>query len=582
MTLEKIGSMGGIAFLVFAILSILLAALLGLKRGVFKSAVRTVSLFASAFVSLFLVKMLLPSLLKVLTEKILQSLSDSEGALKDILQAETSFAVLEALVLAVVAPLIFMLVYFIVNKLFLIVCFIVNLVLKPMTEPVEKKIPCRRLFGALISVVGALVTLVVISTPIAGYTEMLDHTVAHIESPDSAHDDSTDGVAKTLHDIEPLTHGFADSVAVSIPYKMGGNLFYKSLTSIHIEKNAGVIDKAIDTSLEKELIGVLDLLPIADSFGDISFADIEGMNIDPLRKVAETLDDQESSAIVRVMMADIFSTASNRWLKGETYLTIDLMGLLQGDAAMFRPSVEVILSGLADTHVSSIGQDVIVLVETFDGIQKTFLYMMVIADSVEKGEIAKVEDVVNMLESLTPQSAAAMSASMTDIMKTTGIGDEYAESLGGILTSALGEMAELNQDKSEEGQEHVHKEAAALNTVLTLAMNPDVEMTEDMADDLIESVMDSTILKHSIQNGVKEAEDDSVPTMALPEESADKVQAKIDAYEAANELDEEQKDTLDSLRTFFATKTVVEGEENEGGNEQFPDLNVGFGDLENS
>ena len=384
MTLEKIGSMGGIAFLVFAILSILLAALLGLKRGVFKSAVRTVSLFASAFVSLFLVKMLLPSLLKVLTEKILHMLSDSEGALNDILQAETSFAVLESLVLAIVAPLIFMLVYFIVNKLFLIVCFIVNLVLKPMTEPVEKKIPCRRLFGALISVVGALVTLVVISTPIAGYTEMLDHTVAHIESPDSAHDESTDGVAKTLHDIEPLTHGFADSVAVSIPYKMGGNLFYKNLTSIHIEKNAGVIDEAIDTSLEKELIGVLDLLPIADSFGDISFADIEGMNIDPLRKVAETLDDQESSAIVRVMMADIFSTASNRWLKGETYLTIDLMGLLQGDAAMFRPSVEVILSGLADTHFSSVGQDVIVLVETFDGIQKTFLYMMVIADTVEK------------------------------------------------------------------------------------------------------------------------------------------------------------------------------------------------------
>lgn len=554
--LETIGSMGGMIFLVFAIVIIVFAALLGLKRGVFKSAVRTVSLFVSALVSFFLVKMLLSSLLKMAVEKILDMMSDSEGALGDIMKAETSLEVLEALMLAVIAPLAFVLVYFIVNKLFLIVCFIVNTVLKPMVTPVEKKIPCRRLIGAGISIVGALVTLVVVATPIGGYTEMIDHTVAHIEESEN-HDENSEGIAKSLKELEPLTHGFADSIGISIPYKMGGGLFFKGLTSIHIEKNEGVIDEEIKTSLEHEVIGVLDLLPVANSFGDISFSDIEGMNIDPLRKVAETLKDEDSSDIVRVMMADIFATASNNWLNDESYLTINLMGLLEGDAAMFRPSVEIILEGLADTHVSSVGDDVIVLVETFDSIQKTFLYMMIIADAVESGNAAQVDDVINMLESLTPQSAAAMSASMTGIMTTAGIGAGNAASLGNILTGALVEMAELNQSSADE--EQIHKEAEALNKVLTLAMNPQAEMTDDMADELIDSVMDSTILVHSIRNGVDEAEENSVPTMALPQGSADKVHEKINSYEAENTLNEEQKDALDSLRTFFGVETVVEG-----------------------
>ena len=152
-------------------------------------------------------------------------------------------------------------------------------------------------------------------------------------------------------------------------------------------------------------------------------------------------------------------------------------------------------------------------------------------------------------------SAAAMSASMTAIMTQTGIGGDNAAALGGVLTNALGEMAELNASGAAE--EKIHKEAAALNTVLTLAMNPEAEMTDEKADDLIGSVMDSTILAHSIKNGVNEA-GDAAPAMVLPEEAADKVQEKLDSYGAENDLDEDQQETLNALSVFFATKTVAE------------------------
>ncbi len=575
MSLEKIGSMGDIAFLIFAILSIVLAALLGIKRGIFKSAVRTVSMFASMLVSFFLVKMLLPSLLKMLVEKILDFIGDSEEVLQDILQAETSFAVIEALVLAFIAPLMFALVYFVVNKLFLIVCFIANTAMKPIRATVEKKIPCQRLFGALISVIGAIVTLVVISTPIAGYTEMLDHTVAHIEESEE-HDETVDGIVKTLHEIEPLTHGFSESVAVSIPYKMGGRLLYNNLTSIHIEKNEGVIDEAIDTSLEDELIGVLDLLPVAKSFAEISFADIEGMNIDPLRRVAAQLADEDSSNAVRIVMADIFATASNKWLNDEAFLTINLMGLLEGDAEVFRPSVEVILKRLANTHVSSVGQDVIELVDTFDGIQVTYVHMLNIAETLGRGEEVHVEDVVNMLDSLTPLSAEAISASLPAMVEKTGVDAEYAEAIGGVLSDALIEMADLNADKNADPA-LVEKEAHAIKSVMTVASKPNTNMTNEEADELIDTVMDSVVLSHSIRNSVEEAED-HVPTIALPEESADLVQNKLDEYESENELDEEKQATIDSLRVFFTTKVEVE-EDADGGSSS--DLEVDFDDLLN-
>ena len=63
MNFEEISSMISLGFNGFALLTLLVAFLLGLKRGVFKSAVRTVSLLLSALVSLLIVNLALPSVL---------------------------------------------------------------------------------------------------------------------------------------------------------------------------------------------------------------------------------------------------------------------------------------------------------------------------------------------------------------------------------------------------------------------------------------------------------------------------------------------------------------------------------------
>lgn len=240
--LEKIGSIGGIAFLVIAAVVIIFAALMGLKRGIFKSLLRTISLFISAISAFFLVKEVLAPVLEKIGDKILRGMAEGE-VVGDMMQSEATLHVIEALVMAFVAPLIFMVVYFMLNKLFYFICLLFNILLKPLVL-LEKAIPFHRLIGALISVIGAFVTLAVISAPVGGYAEVLTHTAEHIEENRTDYDEilgaeNTDSIVQ----LKSLTDTLSDSLGVSVPYALGGELLFDRLTSIDVEKDVRFLMK---------------------------------------------------------------------------------------------------------------------------------------------------------------------------------------------------------------------------------------------------------------------------------------------------------------------------------------------------
>lgn len=574
MNFAEISSMVTLGLNIFAVITLVFAFLMGLKRGVFKSAVRTVSLFLSAIVAMVLVNVFLPTILETLANTLLDSFG-GDGIVGDLLMAKTTLTVFEALLAAILAPIIFVFVYFIVNKLFLIVCAIVNGIFKRHYQEIEKKIPCRRLFGGLIAMVGACVTLVVIATPIGGYAELVDNVMARAEEVMDEDDDAKDakdvkGIKDDKNDKDDKDDEsvlgefedvglFADAIAIKVPYSIGGKLFFESLTTLRIEEG-GVIDKEVNTTIEHELLGILELIPLAENFENMSFETIEGMNIDPLRDVANALSDEDSSEIVRIMVADIFATASTKWLAGDTYLSIDLMGMLEGDAAMFRGPVESILRGLADTHVSTVGADVLTLVNKFDDIGNFFLGLSDLAGKIGDGHDVTVDDVMNVLENLTPEVAEAISVSLPSVIEKVGVDgapEQASKLMVNVLSDALVGIADMNANETDRAE--VEKEADAIRTVLTVAMNPNPEMTEDEADDLINTVMDSTVLAGSIQTTVEELEN-AGETNDMDLSDADKltVKNKLDAYAEENEIDETQKATLDALHSFFGTNTIVE------------------------
>ena len=553
--LEKIGSIGGIAFLVIAAVVIIFAALMGLKRGIFKSLLRTISLFISAISAFFLVKEVLAPVLEKIGDKILRGMAEGE-VVGDMMQSEATLHVIEALVMAFVAPLIFMVVYFMLNKLFYFICLLFNILLKPLVL-LEKAIPFHRLIGALISVIGAFVTLAVISAPVGGYAEVLTHTAEHIEENRTDYDEilgaeNTDSIVQ----LKSLTDTLSDSLGVSVPYALGGELLFDRLTSIDVEKDDSVLDETIHTSLEKELLGIVGLLPRASGLADISFDTVETIDIQPLKDVLLHIDDEDSSKVVLVVLTDLFSTASEKWLAEEAYLGINLLGMLEGKTLIFKGAIEVLLDDLVHTHTSTFSGDLGELVLTLENIKTTYVCMMNIKQDVDTGEKTETADVAELIQSLTPKSVEAISTVLPEVMKeSSGMEENTALALSEIVIEAFTTLADANENGSMTSEE-IDKEAAALNHVLTVGMNAATSMNQEKTDDLVNTIMDSTIIADSVK---KNADNENVgqAILDIAPETIDLIHSSIDSYEASNELTEEDAATINALRELFAKKEPI-------------------------
>ncbi len=555
--LEKIGAIGGIVFIVIAALVILFAVLMGLKRGIFKSLLRTISLFISAISAFFLVKEVLAPWLEKIGDKILRGMAEGE-VVGDMMQSEATLHVIEALVMAFVAPLIFMAVYFLLNKLFFFICLLLNILLKPLVL-LEKNIPCHRLIGVLISVMGAFVTLAVISAPVGGYSEVLTHTVEHIEENRTDYDEVFGAeTTDSIMELKPLTDTLSDSLGVSVPYALGGELLFDGLTSIDVEKDDSILDETIHTSLEKELLGIVGLLPRASGLADISFDTVETIDIQPLKDVLLHIDDEDSSKVVLVVLTDLFATASQKWLAEEEYLGINLIGMLEGKTLIFKGAIEVLLDDLAHTHTSTFSDDLGELVLTLENIKTTYVCMMNIKQDVDTGEKTETTEVVELIQSLTPKSVEAISTVLPEVMKeSSGMEENTALALSEIVIEAFTTLADANENGSMTSEE-VDKEAAALNHVLTVGMNTAIPMNQEKTDDLVNTIMDSTIIADSVK---KNADNENVEQALLDiaPETIDLIHSSIDSYEASNELTEEDAATINALRNLFAKReTAVE------------------------
>ena len=553
--LEKIGAIGGIVFIVIAALVILFAVLMGLKRGIFKSLLRTISLFISAISAFFLVKEVLAPWLEKIGDKILRGMAEGE-VVGDMMQSEATLHVIEALVMAFVAPLIFMAVYFLLNKLFFFICLLLNILLKPLVL-LEKNIPCHRLIGVLISVMGAFVTLAVISAPVGGYSEVLTHTVEHIEENRTDYDEVFGAeTTDSIMELKPLTDTLSDSLGVSVPYALGGELLFNGLTSIDVEKDDSILNETIHTSLEKELLGIVGLLPRASGLADISFDTVETIDIQPLKDVLLHIDDEDSSKVVLVVLTDLFATASQKWLAEEEYLGINLIGMLEGKTMIFKGAIEVLLDDLAHTHTSTFSDDLGELVLTLENIKTTYVCMMNIKQDVDTGEKTETTEVVELIQSLTPKSVEAISTVLPEVMKeSSGMEENTALALSEIVIEAFTTLADANENGSMTSEE-VDKEAAALNHVLTVGMNTAIPMNQEKTDDLVNTIMDSTIIADSVK---KNADNENVEQALLDiaPETIDLIHSSIDSYEASNELTEEDAATINALRELFVKRESV-------------------------
>ena len=535
-SIAQIGSIGGGAMIGVFLLTCTVAFLMGLWRGLFKSVIRTVSLIAALIIALVLVNTVLGGVIDTVADEVMHSTLESD--MEDVLASDTAMEVISQTARAIVAPILFLVIYFVINKLMLIVCLIVNIFTSPL-RLLEKSIPCRRLIGAGISLVGAIVTMIAISVPFGGYVRICDDFAMAVEQSEEGE------FPEEMHEMAEDMHEFAkgfDTFGISFPYALGGGMIFDSLSTMHIEYEG----EAIDTTVRDELTGILYLVPRATSIGDMSFDDIEAINVQPLRDVISALEDKEhGSQVVLLLTSDILSNASSAWLSGKTFLEINLDELFEGDAAMFRPSAEIILERLAATTPDTIGEDLNAFVDVMEDVQHTYAYMAKLSDPNQQ---VSSEDLEDLLMNLTSTSVEVISASMQPVIEQSGMDEKMASAAAGFMTDTLGTLAKHNEDGTMTVEDR-QKEAEALSAIMDAAYAPDT-MTEEKANALVEQTLATQVVAESVRNTAKTSAAEG--TVLGEGDTAVSVNNALDSFMQTDSYDaEKDAATIDALRVLF-------------------------------
>ena len=210
-----------IIFLVYSALvlavSLGLCIWLGYRRGVFNSAMRLGFFVVSGIVAFIVAKLLVKPIGSALSELLVTLIGDDLAAL-------TSMSSLQELIVklggGLVAPLVFMILFFIIDKL----TFFAYVPLKKKYADNERlhTVPHDKLFGAILGGVLALAITVSCVLPVGGYPTLLNQTLEQVTASSLA--------GEMDEELVESVDAVASCAAVKADYALSGWLF-RGLTS---------------------------------------------------------------------------------------------------------------------------------------------------------------------------------------------------------------------------------------------------------------------------------------------------------------------------------------------------------------
>lgn len=157
------------------IIVLVLAVLIGLKRGIFKSTVRTVTIILAIPVAILLLNLIKKT---SLFEKLSSLVDFSQFGIEDDVLAGNA----EVLAKSIISPLAFAVIFYSVSKIFYFIYLVIKLVFgKKIGGGIIGK-GVSRSVGALISVLGSLVTFFGVFCPVNGYIGCLAEAKHYVEN----------------------------------------------------------------------------------------------------------------------------------------------------------------------------------------------------------------------------------------------------------------------------------------------------------------------------------------------------------------------------------------------------------------
>ena len=541
----------GVYFLVL----LLFAILFGVKRGLFRALSRMVTIIISLPIAYFLSKFLLELLVDKLglIDTIVENFSEG-----DIAFTADSLSSVVAVVVALCVPLLFIFVYFIVNKIMLIFYAISKKWIK------KGQTKGSKIGGVVISILTCTISFSTLVLPLGGYIGLVSDGSAQIlemtEDPD-----------KTLVDSLEMVSDLSDSGFFKVTKGLSNGTF-KLMTSVKLKSATGKTKKS---NAKSELLGTLE---VVNDIAELS--DQELSTQDTLRQMANSLDYKGKNSVyaIKIAFAKLLNEAGTEWKEGNEYFGINMRQEFEDQqtfdtfSSIFdlfisanEDNLHLVMTSMANLvdaeenlyeYLSSVNEGTATsekLVEVIDFVDelnhKTFIDLIALGENeltaVAEGDSEKFVSAYQILFDKLYEAKA------NGTYKTPVQIEEYNLS----LSTPLGTINKYNS-----GFEVSEVEAVdfAINKFFDYVKHKDVYNETYFSNETntskfcldLNKLLDEILEVPALYDAVKEVLQLELQFTVTPIEKTT-IDAIIESKKAQNGLSQEQKEVLEGLKTFF-------------------------------
>ena len=362
-----------------------------------------------------------------------------------------------------VAPFYFMLTYILVS---IVVSIVVSIIVKRIQLPRQPGKALNRLGGAGVGLVCGFLVCVFVFTPVVGTLS----TVASV-GDELAAEGEEDELSLLIKEV-------SENATIRVYNGMGCGLLYNSLATVKV--NGDRVYLKDDIAVIMSIVGTLGTL----SGGS------EEMGEEQINALNAIIEDLDRSALIKNLVAEVFSTAAEKWSAGEEFMGMSMISA----GELLDPVVRDMMAVIATTDHTTVTSDLRTMADV--------LGIVVEADILSGGEgtellkklgeskvVSKLILAINENERMAHLSDRVTKLSVQALASTIGIPADAAERydmlMGDIATS-------LNSTRGMELSERIEKVTPEVTKALdTYGVDVTDEAASLIAEGLVNDFGDS-------------------------------------------------------------------------------------------
>lgn len=452
---------------VFLAISVIIGALVGLRRGAPKMVIRLVTIIASAvgafFIATLIVKGVNSAFEGKTLEEVIRSIYPSydgiDVRIRDIISsfdAETAEYILMIPIGAVIAPLAFAIIFVILELLMLIIYKIITAICGMTSYKASR--PSKGI-GALIGAIQGVFVAAVILIPLSGYSSLASEYRDNLTCDEIPEDVSTATEVAYTDWIDGVT----DNVVLKAVNTVGGKATFDALSDVKIGENKYKMTSELDV--------FVDVYVEASGLGGVDWTAPTDEQKEKISNITDLLCHDRFTATIASGLLRGASDAVNR---GAIVIPVE------------EPYLSLIRSA-TDTFLDSDSENLGEVISTV----KTCYY--IIADSGAMAALSSGDkDAISALLTTTDENGHTVITNLTDVLNANPRTAPITTALARVSIAVMSQGLALD-DSTLEVYDNVKNE---LNEILTI--NKDDFATEEEYTEAIGQQLDTALVENGI------------------------------------------------------------------------------------